>query len=510
VPALTALEGVTALVDKSLLRQEAGEDEEPRFAMLETVREYALERLAESGEDTLTRAAHADLLIALAEAAAPELSGASQAFWVSRLQREHDDFRAAFDWTIRASETARALRLCAALGRFWIIRGFHTEARMRLRAALALPHTAADSPVRVRVLSSAAILAYEQSDLGTANFLLQEALDIYRAAGDARGIAETLNHMGWTMYFAGDLERARTLSEEALALHEQRADTRGMSLSLTNLGAVAFQLGETSRGAELAERALELRRAQSDARSIAYGAIILGWVLVRLGQLDRALLLVTEAERALRALDDKQVLAFALFVQGEVALERGNVKDAIPPLEESVALGREVMQGASLALSLGVYAEALALDGDFTRAVEFARETVSLHEGGGRYVWYPEALRCQGDVLRLAGKPIQARESYLRGIQVAVSRKMAFYVSECVAGLAALESADGRHEIAMRYVGASRALRATAGASPSRRGPDLRAVEAAAREHISEVEAARAYAEGAGLDFTQLGEFVSV
>ncbi|MGH7552199.1 MAG: ATP-binding protein, partial [Longimicrobiales bacterium] len=490
-PALPALEGVTALVDKSLLRQEAGDDEEPRFAMLETVREFALERLAESREDTSTRAAHADLLIALAEAAAPELSGPSQAFWVSRLQREHDDFRSAFDWTIRAGETTRALRLCAALGRFWIIRGFHTEARHRLRAALALPHSAADSPVRVRVLSSAAILAYEQADLGAANFLLQEALDVYRAAGDARGIAETLNHMGWATFFSGDLDRARTLSEEALALHERRADTRGMALSLTNLGAIALQSGELRRASELCERALELRRAQNDARSIAYGAINLGWALVRLGQLDRADALAKNAERTLRALGDKQVLAFALFVRGEAALERGHAQDAVPLLEESAALGREVMQGASLALALGVLAEALALTGDFTRAIEFARETLSLHQDGGRYVWYVIALRCQGDVLRLAGKPMEARESYFRALQVAATRKMRYYAAECLAGLAALASAEGKHEIAMRYAGASRTLRATTGAPDSRRGPDLEPIEATARNSMGAEEAER-------------------
>jgi predicted ATPase len=495
-PGLPVFDGVAALVDKSLLRREPGEEDEPRFRMLETVREFALERLAASGEEEAARAAHADELLAFAEAAAPELAGPAQRTWLPRLEREHDDLRAAFDWTIRAADAGRALRLGAALGRFWIMRGFHTEGRQRLRAALALPAGAADEPVRARVLSGAAILAYEQGALEEAEGDLGEALELFRARDDARGVAETLNHLGWVAFFAGDLERARALSEEARATHEARGDERGVALSLTNLGGIALQRGELTRALELYERALELRRAQNDARSVAYGSINAGWTLVRMGELERARALAAEAEHTLRTLDDKQILAFACFVLGEVELERGRATEAVPHLEESVALGREVMQGSSLGLALGVLAEALARAGRTARATELAREAVTLQRRTTTGLWLVLALRCQGDVLRLAGDGTGARASYQEGLQRAASSGMRLYAAECLGGLAALASDDGRHARAARLAAAARALRALVGAPWSPRWPDPDRIDALARAALGDEAAARARVEG--------------
>jgi predicted ATPase/class 3 adenylate cyclase len=503
-PAMSALESVTALVDKSLLRHETGADDEPRFVMLETVREFALEQLATSGEEEATRSAHADVLVALAEAAAPELTGAGQKLWLPRVEREHDDMRAAFDWMIRAGDATRALRLAAALCRFWIIRGFHSEGRQRLRSVLALPHAPADEAVRARVLSGAAILAYEQSDLEEATALLQQALEHYRAAGDERGIAEILNHVGWVSFFSGDLDAARRLSEEALALHEQRRDMRGVGLSLTNLGAVAMQHGELERARDLYGRALELRRGQNDARSIAYGALNLSWTLIRLGQVDRAFELARDAERALRALGDSQLLAYACFMLGEVALERGNPHEAVPQLEEAVQVGRDIMQGASLGLALGALAEALAMTGDFERAIEHAQEASLLHENGGTFTWFVLSLRCEADVMRLAGRPAEAHQRYLRALQLAAPRQMRFSAFECLAGLAALASDAGRHEDALRLTAAAGALRVFVGAPAVTRGPDLVRIEATARENLDADAAERAYAHGAEVDLQQL------
>ncbi|HEX8696024.1 MAG TPA: tetratricopeptide repeat protein [Longimicrobium sp.] len=509
-PVLPALEAVSALVDKSLLRQEEpGEDDEPRFRMLETVREFALERLAAAGEEASTRAAHADVTTALAERAAPELAGAGQPLWLPRLEREHDDLRAALDWAVRAGDAARALRLGAALCRFWLIRGFHTEGRRRLRAVLALPHAAADEPLRARVLSGAAILAYEQGDLGEGTTLLEEVLAHHRAAGDARGVAETLNHMGWVAFYTGDLERVRTLTEEALALHERRGDTRGIALSLTNLGAAALQGGDVGRALQLYGRALELRRELNEGRSIAYGSLNLSLALIRAGELDRAEALTRDAERTLRALGDKQLLGYACFCLAEAALERGRPADAVPPLEEAAVLGREVMQGSTFGLALAGLAEALALTGEPARAAELARESVELHESTGTHVWLVLSLRVQGDVLRLAGDRSGAREAYLRALRIAVPHGIGFYVPDCLAGLAALASDAAEHALALRLAAASRALRDLAGRPPSPRGPDLDRIEAAAAQALGEPAAERARAEGAGLAPERLDEILA-
>jgi tetratricopeptide (TPR) repeat protein len=166
------------------------------------------------------------------------------------------------------------------------------------------------------------------------------------------------------------------------------------------------------------------------------------------------------------------------------------------------------MQGSSLGLALGVLAEALAATGDYARAIAYVHEATALHEGGGTFVWLVLTLRCQGDVLRLAGKAKQASESYLRALEIGAPRQMRFYAAECLAGLAALLSEAGRHELALRLVGASRALRESTGAPTSKRGPDLGRVAAAATEQIGAEAAARAQDEGAAIDLPQLDEIL--
>jgi non-specific serine/threonine protein kinase len=508
-PLLPVLEAVAALVDKSLLRQQTGEDNEPRFLMLETVREFALEELAASGEETITRDAHADVFIALAESAAPRLSGPEQQRWLPRLEREHDDLRAAFDWVVRSEDPARALRLSGALCRFWIIRGFHTEGRQRLQAALALPLESIDEGLRARVLMGAAILAFEQSELNEASELLEQALEHFRASGDTRGIAETLNHMGWVSFLAGEIDRADALTSEALALHEKRGDTRGVALSLTNLGASAMQRGDLHRARTLHERGLALRRSHNDPRSIAYGRVHLGWTLIRLGSIDEGMALAREAEHTLRALGDKQILAFALFIQGEAALERGQADEALPLFKESVALGREIMQGASLGLALAGFAEALALTGELPHAIECSDEGLLLHQSRRTRLWSVIGLRGRAEVRRLAGNAEEARNSYQLALQFSAASGLLTFASQCLAGLAALDSQEGRHERALRLAAAARALSARTSAPKSLRGPDPDRIEELALQHLAEDVAARARAEGAAVELDNLTAMIA-
>jgi predicted ATPase/class 3 adenylate cyclase len=483
-PGLDALDGVTALIDKSFLQQRSSDEGEPRFAMLETVREFALEQLDASDDSKAIRNAHADLFLSIAEKAASELTGPDQAQWVATLQRELDDLRTAFDWTIRSGDASRALRMGAALHRFFIIRGLHTEGRKRLNAVLALAHDNVDDSVRTRVLAAAAILAFEQSDLADASTLLQQALDNDRRAGNTRGVAETLNHMGWVAFCAGDLERAQTLTEEALALHEERGDKRGIGLSLTNLGGVVGQRGDLPKARQLYERALDLRRESKEARSIAYGALNLSTLLLRVGETERALELTHEAERTLRALGDHQLLSYACFVLGDEMLERGNAEGAVECLEESVALGRGIMHGGSFGLALSLFGEALAHIGQFERARQLAGEAVALNEQGGTYVWLVVTLRALGDVLRLAGDTSEARSAYLRALEIAAPREMRLIAAESLGGLAVLESEAGRHEPALRLAAASIAILEASGGVARRRDAELEAVVTRAKDHL--------------------------
>lgn len=496
-PALPAIDGIAALIDKSLLRQDPGEEDEPRFVMLETVREFALEKLEEANEAQVTRQAHADFLIALAGAAAPELRAEKQHIWLPRLERERDDFAAAFAWIVETGDTHRALRLAAALCRFWIIRGLHKEGRRHLRAVLGLPRDHDDAPLRARVLSGSAILAYEQADLVEATSQLQATLDHFRTVGDAKGIAETLNHLGWVSLYSGDVEQSRALSEEALAIHERRGDNHGIARSLTNLGGLSLQLGELERSRDLYERALELRRLENDARSVAYGKLNVCWALIRLGEVARATALATEAERALRSLGDNQILAFACYLLGEAKLEAGNPAEALPHLEESVILSREITQTTTLGVTLSSVAEALGRTGQLDRAIELAREAVTLFDQNRTYIWQCICLTVLGDVLRMAGRTGEARDVFFRMVDFALDLRMHPYVADALARLAVLEAEASHPEAALRLIGASRSERAVTGTRASSRGPDLDALETDATAVVGPDHAAALLREGA-------------
>ncbi len=193
---VSVLDGVASLIDKSLLSQTEQADHEPRLVMLETIREYGLECLITSGEAVITQHAHAAYYLALAEQAAPELQGPQQSAWLERLEREHDNLRAALEWFLEpdgaGSSREMALRLGGALSEFWIVRGLFSEGRAELSRVLAGSEGVAAS-IRAKALSAAANLAFMQSDDDWAEALCQEGLALYRELGDTRGIASSLS-----------------------------------------------------------------------------------------------------------------------------------------------------------------------------------------------------------------------------------------------------------------------------------------------------------------------------
>ncbi len=209
---LDVFEGVASLVDKSLLRQEVGPDEEPRFAMLETIREFGLERLAARGEEAAIQNAHAAYFLALVEQAESALLGPEQMAWLTWLDAAHDNLRAALDWCL-ASDAEAGLRLAGALSLFWQVRGYLLEGRRWLEALLAqAPQRAA---LRAKALHAAGQLARHQADIASGISLCEESLAIYRELGDKRGGAYVLRTLGLLVSDGGDPERGRALFERA-------------------------------------------------------------------------------------------------------------------------------------------------------------------------------------------------------------------------------------------------------------------------------------------------------
>jgi non-specific serine/threonine protein kinase len=230
-----AFEGVSSLLDKSLIRQEEGPEGEPRFVMLETIHEYAREKLQQSGEAEEIGRAHTEYFLALAEEAEPELTGPDQAEWLERLEAEHDNLRAALSRSLEGEEPEElGLRLANALSYFWFVRGYWSEGRGWLEEALA-GNADAPSPARAKVLKMLALLAVEQGDHERAEACAEEALALYRGLGDQKGAADSLCELGWASLYQGDYEQAEALLEESLAAARKSDDAWSIARALNAL-----------------------------------------------------------------------------------------------------------------------------------------------------------------------------------------------------------------------------------------------------------------------------------
>ena len=230
-------------------------DGEPRFMLLETIREYALEQLHADGEAGLAQRCHADYYLVLAEAAAPALTGPEQGVWFQRLEREHGNLRAALQWAHEHGSVELMGRLTAALWRFWYIRGHFSEGWRWLETALAQRGTMCRY-VRAKVLYGASWLARLQRDFGLACALLEESLELYDALKDEQGIALALRALGTAVLFQGDQARATMLLEQSLTLSRALGDQRQIAMALSYLGLVAINQGNYTRATALFEETL--------------------------------------------------------------------------------------------------------------------------------------------------------------------------------------------------------------------------------------------------------------
>ncbi|GAB4214386.1 MAG: hypothetical protein OHK0022_52850 [Roseiflexaceae bacterium] len=305
------LDDLDALLDSSLLRRTDGSDGEPRYAMLETIRAYAQERLAAHSESAALLRRHNAYYLELAEQAAPKLIGPDQARWLARLDEESANLRGVFERLLAGGDAESAARLAAALLYFWRIRGRLYEGRSTLKAALA--HSERMSPgTHARALLTAGRIARELGDLSEATLLLEQSLALLRAQDDHSSVSEVLNHLGVLAYDQGRFDDAEQIHHECLELRRQLGYRRGMAGTLTNLGEVARQRGDYARALGLHRESLNLFQQTGDGWGAALAQLNLGMTAYLLGE-------YSEAERALMAclwlcvqLGDKGILTECL------------------------------------------------------------------------------------------------------------------------------------------------------------------------------------------------------
>jgi predicted ATPase/class 3 adenylate cyclase/Tfp pilus assembly protein PilF len=379
---MDVLDGVESLVDKSLLRQEEGPEGEPRFVMLETIHEFAREKLEESGETKDIKRAHAGYFLALAEEAEPELVGPDQAGWMDRLEAEHDNLRAALSWSLEGEDPELGLGLASALSYFWYMRGYWSEGRGWLEKALA-GNAEAPTEARAKVLRELAYLAIAQGDYARVGTLAEEALSLYRGLGDEKGVAGSLEALGWASMYRGDLERAEALLEQSLAAARESDDARSIALALNALAVLAANLGDFERAEALWEEATESARKLGDHRLVMPGIVNMGYARAVRGDFDRAEALCEEALAISRKLKDAYGNSEALLNLGMVATRRGDHGRAKTLLEEGLVLSRKLGSRDSIAEGLETLAEMAEALGDAPRAAQLWGAADALREAIG-------------------------------------------------------------------------------------------------------------------------------
>jgi len=357
------LDLLTSLIDKSLVAAEQG-DARFRYRLLETVRQYARERLLESGGAEAIRDRHRDYFVALAEEADSRLLGGEQGAALRQFEEEHGNLRLALEWSDAEAPAREDLRLCGAMHRFWFTRGYVAEGREWCGRILAKGAPAVSTLEYARVVNAAGSLAWHQTDFVAARPLLEQSLMLSRALDDRLGLARVTNNLGSLAFEQGDYPAAQALYEESLVYWRELGDRRGAAGLVGNLALVAWERGDLATARKLSQESLALAREVEDQGRVADALSILGNVTCDEGDLAAARALNQESLAIGRELDDRDCIATALYSLGVVAFLRGDFGYARSLYEEGLTIRRELGDRLGLARVLEGAAALAAARGD--------------------------------------------------------------------------------------------------------------------------------------------------
>jgi predicted ATPase/Tfp pilus assembly protein PilF len=354
-----------SLVDKSLLRMDRGEED--RYAMLQTIREYALQRLQLAGEVEQMQARHAAYYLDLARQAEPAFRAPDQDVWMNRLEREHNNMRAALTWALGGEDRELALRLSAALHRFWQVHGHLSEGRQWVEQSL---QRAGEVRTReqIEALVGAGWLAFYQDDAERGRSFLQRALALAEQLGDDVGRADALYGLGCIADALGEYDRAEALIEECLEAYLALNDTWGVALATNNLGLLAKYRGEFEWAQQLLEEGLELARHLGQRRALGILLFNLGYVHWCVGDRQKARERYEEALVALRDVGERLVTAMTTNELGLLAGAEGDFGRARELMQETLETYQDLDYKPGLAEWLENQSRIAGFEGDARRA----------------------------------------------------------------------------------------------------------------------------------------------
>jgi predicted ATPase/class 3 adenylate cyclase len=282
------VESLDQLADQSLLRRLPDFDE-PRFLMLQTIRDFAAERLEQSGEAHLIRDRHVQAFIALAQQAQAHLFGPRRKEWLDRLEEDHDNFRAALGWAVASRDARSAMELSTGMWRFWQMRGHLHEGRRRMDEVLAMPNSSEFAKERLAALEAAGGLAYWQADMRVAQRFYDECLELTRKLGDDRALANALYNAAFPRVVSrGAIAEAKPMLAEALPLFRKIGDQTGVARALWGIGNALYFAKENADARPVLEEAVALNRKLDDRFGLGWSVHTLGLVTFNLGDFQRS------------------------------------------------------------------------------------------------------------------------------------------------------------------------------------------------------------------------------
>ena len=388
---LEVLDGVVTLIDHSLVRPGEAGNGEPRFTMLETIREFASERLASSGDEHEIQRRHAEYFRNLAEEAELRLTREDRVAWLARLEAEHDNLRATLDWAERAGDAEAGLSTAAAIWRFWQQRGRLSEGRGRLERLLAMPTATARNPLRARALSALGGIAYWQNDNAMTRATYEEAVSIAREVGDPKILASALLDLSFVPFMERDADRGEMILREGLAIAQEAGDRLLTADFWDSIGFLAVFRGNPRDAIPERRRAIEIFREEGDLWKLANGLLGLAMMSRMAGDLDAARSPLREALGMFAQASDTMSIAMVLTglallanddgfperaarLVGASARIRDELGGGIPP--ELIGRWGDPENDARTALGEDAYdrarAEGYAMDTE--RAVAYAHE----------------------------------------------------------------------------------------------------------------------------------------
>jgi predicted ATPase/transcriptional regulator with XRE-family HTH domain len=460
-PQHSAVDGLASLMDKSLLRQEEGQDGEPRFVMLETVRAYALERLDASGAVEELRWRHAEYFLALAEAAALQLHGSDQRVWLAHLEAENNNLRAILAWSqTTQGDIQIGLRLATALREFWDMHGYDREGRMWLSDILA--RSLKPTLLRARALNALGLLAQE-SDFALVSELFEESLAIGQALDDKQSIADALFGLGRSPQSIEDDSATYNRLSTSLELYRELNDKAGCIRAIRQLGFEVGTTGDYKRAIELCEEGLALARE----------------------------------------IGDMSGSAFLLNALGRIVRFDNDATRSIAYLHQSLALFREIGDQSGMLWPLLGLADAAQLNGDYDRAKALLDEAITISRRLDHNRHLAWALNNLGDVVLYHGNTEQAHALFTESLALFQAFDQLGGIIQCLLGLAGVASATGQGQRAARWCGTAEALLESFDSSIEEQPLDDRVhydrTIAAIRAQLDEATFAAAWAAGRAL-----------